>query len=262
MVEAYLEIKNLGQEYNGKRVLDIANLKVKLGEIFVLMGPNGAGKSTLLRLINLLEKPTEGEIWIQGRLPQLEAERFQARRRMTMVFQEPLLFKGSVFDNIAYGLKIRGSPREVIQQKVGEILDKLGIAHLGSRSVSSLSGGEAQRVSLARALVLEPELLLLDEPLNALDTPTKEELRIDLLHLLKENGMTAIYVTHDRAEALILGDRVGVMMNGEIIQMGTSEEVFSFPANEQVAKFMGSRKNFESVRCFSLSKIEKKNLIG
>lgn len=262
MVEAYLEIKNLGHEYNGKRVLDIANLKVWVGEIFVLMGPNGAGKSTLLRLINFLEKPTEGEIWIRGRPPQSEAERFQARRRMTMVFQEPLLFRGTVFDNIAYGLKIRGSFREVIQREAGEILAKLGIAHLSNYSASSLSGGEAQRVSLARALVLKPELLLLDEPLNALDTPTKEELRIDLLHLLKENGMTAIYVTHDRAEALILGDRVGVMINGEIIQAGSPEEVCNFPATKRVAKFMGVEKNFENVRDFRLNKIEKKDLLG
>jgi len=239
MAEPYLEIKNLVHEYNNKRVVAIERLTIKKGEVFVLIGPNGAGKSTLLRLINLLERPTSGEILIKGSSVQSEIERLNLRREMALVFQEPVFLKTSVFENVAYGLKVRRHPKREIEEKVTKILDNLGILHLAHKPATSLSDGEAQRVSLARALILEPELLLLDEPLNKLDTPTKEELGADLFHLLKENGFTAIYVTHNPAEARVYADRIGVMIGGEIVQISTLSEILDSPVSLKAARLIG-----------------------
>lgn len=234
-----VEIVGLKHSYNGKDVLNIDNLVIRKGEIFVLIGPNGAGKSTLLRLLSFLEQPLEGDIFFQGERPISAAQRLKARRKMTLVFQESLLFDTTVYKNVAYGLKARGCPKQEIKKIVGKILEELGIAHLASRKPSELSGGERKRVCLARALVIGPELFLLDEPLSFLDAPTKDTFQSDLLRILKGDEMTTIYVTHDRSEALAVADRVGVINEGQIIQEGTPEEVFNFPKTQFVADFVG-----------------------
>jgi tungstate transport system ATP-binding protein len=158
---------------------------------------------------------------------------------MAMVFQDPLLFNQSVFANVAYGLRLRKVSEQEVRSKVGAILDKMRIGHLSSKPSWQLSGGEAQRVSLARALVIGPEVLLLDEPFTFLDPPARESIREDLIKLIRDMELTTVYVTHDRTEALIVADRIAVMEGGRILQEGSPFEVFNFPASEMVANFVG-----------------------
>jgi tungstate transport system ATP-binding protein len=237
--QPHLEVKNLTLQRNGRDILDIEELSVNRGELFVIIGPNGAGKSTLLRILDLIERPTSGQVLINGEKIDDSSDKLAFRRKMAMVFQDSLLFSGSVSENVAYGLRARKCHRTEIAERIEKILAKLDISHLASRKSSELSGGEAQRVSLARALVLEPEILLLDEPLASLDPPTREGLRVDLERLVREEKLTTIYVTHDRTEALMLADRVAVMIDGRILQIGTPDDVFNYPKNEEVAKFVG-----------------------
>ncbi|MBC7263923.1 MAG: ABC transporter ATP-binding protein [Chloroflexi bacterium] len=239
MDHPYLEVRNLIHEYDGKRVLSISRLEIYPGEIFAVIGPNGAGKSTLLRILNLLEKPSCGEIVVGGVLVGPSTNTLLLRRKMVMVFQEPLLFNSTVFENIAYGLRVRKYSRAEIERRVNQFLAKFDIHHLSGHHALRLSGGEAQRVSLARALVFEPEVLLLDEPFASLDTPTKEALSEDLERVIREMKLTTVYVTHDRTEALTFADRMAVMDKGEILQIGTPEEIFNSPVNERVADFVG-----------------------
>jgi tungstate transport system ATP-binding protein len=211
---------------------------VELAEVLAIIGPNGAGKSTLLRIINLLEKPTKGEIYLDGERignSGILAE----RRKMAMVFQDPLLFNQSVFANVAYGLRARRLAEEEIKKKVGAILKKMKIDHLANKPSWQLSGGEAQRVSLARAMVIEPEVLFLDEPFTFLDPPAREAIRNDLVELVRQMNLTTVYVTHDRTEALIVADRIAVMDQGRILQSGSAFDVFNRPVNEAVADFVG-----------------------
>lgn len=237
-------------------VLDIENLTIERGEVLAIIGPNGSGKSTLLRLIAQLEKPSAGTIrfypasdssngigstaesGIQSRTDSVSSS-FEIRRRLAFVFQEPLLFSGTVFDNIAYGLRVRKVPKEELKARVGEAARLIGISHLLERPANRLSGGEAQRVSLARALVLKPELLLLDEPMASLDPPTKEALLADLYEILGKLDTTIIYVTHELTEAVILAGRWAVMDRGRVIQVGTRQEVMDSPVNPKIANFVG-----------------------
>jgi tungstate transport system ATP-binding protein len=161
------------------------------------------------------------------------------RRRMASVFQEALLLKASVYDNAALGLKLRGLDRRTVEQRVSPWLERLGLSHLRQRPAQSLSGGEAQRTSLVRALALDPDLLLLDEPFAALDPPSREALLLDLEIVLRETGIATVFVTHERSEALTLGDRVAVLLGGEMAQTGVPWQVFSQPANEAIARFVG-----------------------
>lgn len=233
----YLIIKDLVMRYGGTTVLDIKELTVNRGEVLAIIGPNGSGKSTLLRLIAHLEKPSSGGIeFIAGKKPESDLD---IRRRLAFVFQESLLFSGTVFDNIAYGLKARKIDRSEIEQKVRAIAETLGIAHLLARPANSLSGGEAQRTSLARALILEPELLLLDEPMASLDPPTRESFLVDLYEILEKMKTTVIYVTHELTEAMILADRCAFIDGGAILQIGTPQEVTASPATRGIADFVG-----------------------
>jgi len=218
-------------------VLDVGTLDVFVGETLVVLGPNGSGKSTLLQLIALLEKPDEGQILVDG--VRADKDALGWRRRMALVFQEPLLLSTTVEQNVASGLSIRGVPRGARPQRVRDWLARFGIDALANRSAKTLSGGEAQRTSLARALVLDPELLLLDEPFAALDAPAKQALIDDLERVLSRAGRTTILVTHDRAEALRLGHRVAVLIDGSIRQIGSAAEVFGTPCDEEVAGFVG-----------------------
>ena len=208
-------------------------------EVLTIIGPNGAGKSTLLQTLACLREPISGVLQFDGRLVALNDPPLTFRRRLAVVFQEPLLFDTTVYENVASGLKLRGVAKALIRERVALWLERLGIAHLAQRQARTLSGGEAQRTSLARAFVLEPDLLLLDEPFSALDPLTRESLVETFHHLQRQTRVTTLLVTHDRLEALRLGDRIAVMDRGEILQLGSLEEVFSQPVNETVASFVG-----------------------
>ncbi len=234
-----LEINDIKVKRAGALLVDIPSLQVERGEILSLIGPNGAGKTTLLLTLCCLPKPTTGEISFRGQKIGSDVSVFEYRRNLAMVFQEPLLFNTTVFKNVASGLTIRGMEKEQIRRIVKESLERFGIDHLGERSARTLSGGEAQRTSLARAFAIRPEILFLDEPFAALDPPTREALIEDLQAVLQDTHTTTIFATHDRAEALRLSDRIGVMNDGSILQIGAPEEVMNHPMNEFVANFVG-----------------------
>lgn len=220
-----LEVSNLQFMRGKQQVLDIKNFGLHEREIIALIGPNGAGKSTLLQIMALLLKPTRGILTYRG-IAVDSRNALAIRRRMAVVFQEPLLLNATVYENVATGLKLRGVPREEMKKRVDRWLEMLGIAHLAGRRSHQLSGGEAQRVSLARAFVLEPDVLFLDEPFSALDFPTRLSLLKELDKLLKDTGIAAIFVTHDFSEVPYLTDRVAVLKNGRVIKTGSFEEIF------------------------------------
>jgi tungstate transport system ATP-binding protein len=233
-----LEVCDVRVARGGRTVLDVPALDVADGEVLALIGPNGAGKSTLLRLLGLLEAPSAGEIRFRGAAVTPRAG-LAVRRRMASVFQDALLADTTVRKNVALGLHFRGANDRASAGPVATWLARFGIAHLADRRARTLSGGEAQRTALARALVVEPEVLLLDEPFAALDPPTREQLIDDLGRILREERTTAVLVTHDRGEAMALGDRVGVLMDGRLLQVDQAAVVFRAPATEAIARFVG-----------------------
>ena len=233
------DVRNLLVSRGGSLILNVPSLTVSEGEIFVLIGPNGAGKSTLLQTLSALVKPSRGEVLFRGQRIGDEIPLLQYRRRLAMVLQEPLLFDTTVYNNVASGLKIRGLKRDGIEPIVTKALERFGIAHLRDRSARTLSGGEARRASIARALATNPEVLLLDEPFSALDPIMRETLLEDLEKVLRETRITTIFVTHDRMEAIRLATRLGVMNAGEILQTGSPDEVMNHPVNEFVASLVG-----------------------
>lgn len=233
-----VQLSGISIVHDGRAVLDVPDLTVARGEVLAVIGPNGAGKSSLLRLIGALEAPAAGTVRFQG-APIVAESALAVRRRMASVFQEPLLADTTVFDNVAMGLRFRGVPRGQVETRVARWLARFAIAPLASRSARTLSGGEAQRVALARALAVEPELLLLDEPFSALDQPTREALIGDLGRILREERITTVLVTHDHEEAMVLADRVGVLIDGRLVQLDVTSRVFRAPASEEVARFVG-----------------------
>jgi len=234
-----IEARNLEVRRGGKTVLNIPSLQIKEGEILSLIGPNGAGKTTLLQTLSYLLKPFQGEIFFRGRKIEANHAVLEYRRKLAMVLQEPLLFDTTVFYNVASGLRIRGIGKKEVTNRVMEQLERFGIGHLRDRSARTLSGGEAQRTSLARAFAIQPDLLLLDEPFASLDPPTRDSLIEDLEPILHQNRTTAIFATHDRLEALRVSNRMAVMNEGRIIQIGSPEEVMNQPVDEWVASFVG-----------------------
>jgi tungstate transport system ATP-binding protein len=234
-----LEARNLEVNRGGAILIQVPSLLIQAGEIFSLIGSNGAGKTTLLQTLSYLLKPFQGEIFFRGNRVERNHSVLEFRRKLAMVFQEPLLFDTTVFNNVSSGLRIRGMKRDEIRHRVMEQLERFGISHLKGRSARTLSGGEAQRTSLARAFALRPEILLLDEPFSSLDPPTRDSLIEDLEHILQQTRTTAIFATHDRLEALRLSNRIAVMDGGRILQIGCPEEVANHPVNELVASFMG-----------------------
>jgi tungstate transport system ATP-binding protein len=238
VAESLLELDDIAVSYGDIVALKIPRLKVGAGEVLALLGPNGAGKTTLLKVMGLLQAPSTGSLRFQGLLAS-PGNAFAIRRRIATVFQEALLLNDTVYQNAALGLKLRGVSRGEIADRLGPWLDRLGIAHLAGRSARTLSGGEAQRTSLARALALRPELLLLDEPFAALDPVSREELLRDFQRIVKEARVTTVFVTHDRGEAFALADQVGVMADGRVLQLGTREEVFRRPASPVAAQIVG-----------------------
>jgi tungstate transport system ATP-binding protein len=234
-----LEVRDLQVKRGGTVLLRVPSLSIRKGEILSLIGPNGSGKTTLLQTLSYLLKPSGGEVLFKGERVNSNHSVLEYRRRLAMVFQEPLLFDTNVFKNVASGLKIRRMEKEKIEAAVKEHLERFGIKHLSHRSARTLSGGEAQRTSLARAFAIQPEILLLDEPFASLDPPTRESLMDDLERILRQSQTTTILATHDRLEALRLSDRIAVMKSGEILQIGSPEEVMNQPADEFVASFVG-----------------------
>jgi tungstate transport system ATP-binding protein len=232
-----IQIRDLLIERNGRDVLQVDSLEIQCGETLTVVGPNGAGKSTLLLALGRLLKPSQGEIWYEGKSLK-QWDELEYRRKISLVFQAPLLMDMTVEQNVALGLKFRGMPRQVIRARVGEWMEQLGVESLSKRRAGQLSGGEAQRVSLARAFVLEPELLLLDEPFAALDPPTHAKLLEDLAQLLQRDHRTAVFVTHNLREAAQLSHRIAVIVGGRLRQVGTARQIKSKPADETVAAFL------------------------
>ncbi len=234
-----ITIKNLLIIRGKKEVLRVEKLSIQRGEVLAVVGPNGAGKSTLLLTLARLLEPNAGQMLFNG-TPAQNTSDTAYRRKIALVMQDPLLFDLSVYKNVALGLGFRGASKSEIQEKVPLWLQRLGVADLAERRAKKLSGGEAQRVSLARALVLEPELLLLDESFSALDPPTRANLLNDLKPLLKNSATTTLFVTHDLHEARKLATRMAVIVKSSLRQVGNANEIFNAPVDEDVAHFLGS----------------------
>lgn len=234
-----VRIRDLLVRRGGRDALRVASLDVERGEVLALVGPNGAGKSTLLLTLAHLIQADRGEIVFAG-TPLREWDSLEYRRKLAFVFQDPLLMDLSVSGNVALGLNFRGASKVGTEAKARHWLELLGIQSLAQRRAIELSGGEAQRVSLARALVLDPELLLLDEPFAALDPPSRARLLDDLTPLLSQDHRTTLFVTHDLQEAARLGDRVAVIIGGRLRQVGTAPQIRSHPADADVGSFLAS----------------------
>src|SRR5215510_4884753 len=249
-MSAELSVERLNKTFAAARAaaatpaVDDVSFRVEAGEVVVLLGPSGCGKTTTLRCVAGLERPTSGTIAIGGSIVSDPARGLLVsprNRNIGMVFQSYAVWPHmTVAENVAYPLRHRGAARLDIDRKVKEVLDLVGLAAYAERPVVTLSGGQMQRVALARSLVYRPRLLLLDEPLSNLDAKLRERLRDDLRRILKATGMTALYVTHDQAEAVVLGDRVGVMRAGKLLQMAPPNEIYNRPADLFVANFTGA----------------------
>lgn len=237
--EPLLAINNLRVKRGNRIVLKIEELNLYRGEVLALVGPNAAGKSTLLLTIARLIPLFQGKIIFKG-ISIDEWDDLSYRRQMSMVFQDSLLLKGTVMDNVTLGLRFRGVSKSAAAALAQAWLERLRISELSHNTVSQLSGGEAQRVSIARALVLDPLILLLDEPFSSLDPPSRLRLQNDLANLLKENQCTTLFITHHLKEATKLGDRVAVMVGGTLRQTGTMEDIMKHPVDEEVAAFINS----------------------
>lgn len=232
-----IEVTNFQITRNERIVLDVPHLSIARGETLAVIGPNGAGKSTLLLALGRLLRPSQGDIVYDGKSLK-QWDELEYRRRISFVFQAPLLMDMTVEQNVALGLKFRGSPKDEMRERVGKWMKQLGVDSLSKRRAGQLSGGEAQRVSLARAFVLEPELLLLDEPFSALDPPTRAKLMEDLAALLSEDHRTAVFVTHNLNEAAKMSHRVAVLVGGMLRQVGPAQQIKAKPADEAVAAFL------------------------
>ena len=236
-----VELESIIKRFGDVVAVDNITLKVREGEFFSLLGPSGCGKTTTLRIIAGLETPDSGTVRLHGK----DVTNVPTHKRgIGMVFQTLALFPHmNVYDNIAFGLRMRKYPEEEIRRKVREILEIVRLPGMENRYPNQLSGGQRQRVALARALVIEPEVLLLDEPLGALDLKIRQEMMVELKRIHREVGTTFIYVTHDQGEAMVMSDRIAVMKDGRIMQIGSPEEIYLHPKNTFVAKFIGEAIN-------------------
>jgi tungstate transport system ATP-binding protein len=237
---AIIEVTGLSHSYGGKEILKELNLRIASGEVFALIGPTGAGKTTLLRIMDLLEAPGSGEIRFNGQaVPRSGKHRLAIRRRMSFIQQKPQVFSASVYDNVACGLRWRGVDRNTIAEKVDRMLATVGLEGYGSRNARTLSGGEAQRVALARSLVLEPEVLLLDEPTANLDPVSTAGVEELISNTARQRNTTMIIATHDMSQGQQLADRIGVLLEGSLVQTGNAGDIFRSPYNAEVARFVG-----------------------
>jgi len=234
-----LQGRNLVVKRGGILVLDIPDFTIEKGEVLSLIGPNGSGKSTLLLTLASLLKLHQGKLIFNGREINDRRSELDYRRQISVVFQDPLLFDTTVLENVASGLKIRGMKKTDRTRIAEGYLERMGIAQLARRSACKVSGGEAQRTSIARAFATRPAILFLDEPFSALDPPTREGIILDLSRLLQETDTTAIMATHDQMEALRLSNRIAIIQQGNVAQVGSAEEVMNHPINAFVAAFVG-----------------------
>lgn len=232
-----LKAENILLIKSKKTILENINFTISPGESVGIVGPNGSGKSSLLKILASLDQPTSGQVWYKG-TPLPKRVPLTVRRRMAMVFQEALLLNTSVYENVAVGLKMRFLPKAEINKRVYFWLEQFGIPHLAKQAASSLSGGEAQRVSLARAFALEPEVLFLDEPFSALDAPTKDALRKDLATIFQQTKVTTLLVSHDFADIQSLTQRALVLLDGKIAAEATPAELLRKPQPPQVEQFL------------------------
>ena len=235
--EHLIDLKNICKEYDGVKVLKDINLYIRKKEFVTLLGPSGCGKTTTLRIIGGFETPTSGELLFEGK----EISHVPPyKRRVNTVFQKYALFPHlNVHDNIAFGLKLKKMSKKEIDHKVDAMLDLVNLQGYGKRAVDALSGGQQQRVAIARSLVNEPEVLLLDEPLGALDLKLRKEMQLELKDMQQRLGITFLYVTHDQEEALTMSDTIVVMRDGNILQIGDPKRIYDEPANAFVADFIG-----------------------
>ncbi|MGL5541008.1 MAG: spermidine/putrescine ABC transporter ATP-binding protein [Erysipelotrichaceae bacterium] len=240
-----IQIKNLVKEFDSQLVLKGVNLDIAENEFVTLLGPSGCGKTTLLRILGGFLTQSNGEVYFDD----IEISNIPPyKREINTVFQKYALFPHmNVYENIAFGLKIKKFSKDVIDQKVKRMLKLVGLAGFEKRSISQMSGGQQQRVAIARALVNEPMVLLLDEPLGALDLKLRKEMQLELKKIQKEVGITFIYVTHDQEEALTMSDKIVVMNEGEIQQIGSPTDIYNEPENEFVAKFIGESNILDGV---------------
>ena len=245
--ENIIELKHISKVYsdNGFKAVDDFNLEVKRGEFVTFLGPSGCGKTTTLRMIAGFELPTDGQILLNGEdISQLPAN----KRPINTVFQRYALFPHmNIYENIAFGLKLKKLPKEEIRKKVKHVLDMVDLEGFEDRKISTLSGGQQQRIAIARALVNEPEILMLDEPLGALDLKMRKEMQIELKNMHDQLGITFIYVTHDQEEALTMSDKIVVLSEGKIQQIGTPEDIYNEPKNAFVADFIGESNIIDGV---------------
>jgi spermidine/putrescine transport system ATP-binding protein len=234
---AAVVLQQVTKRFGSVTAVDTLNLEIRDGEFFSMLGPSGCGKTTTLRMIAGFEFPTEGSIYLAGE----HVERVPAHQRnVNTVFQSYALFPHmTVAQNVAFGLEMKGVAKAEIKQRVAEALDMVQLGNYGQRGAKQLSGGQQQRVALARALVNRPKVLLLDEPLGALDLKLRKEMQIELKRLQEEVGITFIYVTHDQEEALTMSDRIAVMNGGKLLQIGTPTEIYERPTSTFVADFIG-----------------------
>ena len=237
MAAELIRLKDLVMEFGNERVLDSINLTIEDKKFLTLLGPSGCGKTTTLRIIAGFQKPTSGEVFFDGQ-PITDLPPY--KRQVNTVFQNYALFPHlDVYDNIAFGLRISKLPEKEIDRRVGEMLASVSLKGFENRPITSLSGGQQQRVAIARALVNRPKVLLLDEPLGALDLRLRMDMQNELKQIQQEVGITFVYVTHDQEEALSMSDTVVVMDAGKILQIGTPEDIYNEPANAFVADFIG-----------------------
>jgi putrescine transport system ATP-binding protein len=236
--ENYLVTENLVKRFDEAVAVDEVNLSIKQGEIFALLGSSGCGKSTLLRMLAGFERPTSGRILLAG---QDVAPLAPYERPFNMMFQSYALFPHlDIWENIAFGLKREGLPKNDIQQRVGEMLDLVQLSAYAKRKPHQLSGGQQQRVALARSLAKRPKVLLLDEPLGALDKKLREQTQFELVNIVEKVGVTCVMVTHDQEEAMTMAGRIAVMSKGRVLQVGSPQEIYEYPRNRFVADFIGS----------------------
>ncbi|MCL2844458.1 MAG: ABC transporter ATP-binding protein [Chitinivibrionia bacterium] len=242
MEEKHLSIKNVVKNFGDFQALKGVSIEIKKGEFYSLLGPSGCGKTTLLRIIAGFEEPTDGLVVLGGKnmIP------FPANKRpINTVFQNYALFPHlTVFENVAFALRLKKTSNSIVKDKVQEFLELVQLSEEGKKLPSQLSGGQKQRVAIARALINEPSILLLDEPLSALDAKLRQRMLVELDNIHYKVGITFIYVTHDQQEALSVSDRVAVMSRGEVMQIGTPFEIYESPANKFVASFIGETNYF------------------
>ena len=241
---ASVKLVGVWKKFNGVVAVKDMSLEVKDGEFMILLGPSGCGKTTTLRMIAGLEEPTKGQIYIGDKLvadPEKEIFIPPKDRDIAMVFQSYALYPHmTVYDNIAFPLKLRKIPKNEIDKRVKEVAEMLGLTELLNRKPRELSGGQRQRVALGRAIVRKPKVFLMDEPLSNLDAKLRVKMRAELKKLQRQLGVTTIYVTHDQVEAMTMGDRIAVINQGVLQQVGTPEEVYNNPKNTFVASFIGT----------------------